>query len=132
MTDIARRLDELEKYQHKIVASIKELNGHNNDQKQKIALLEKENEELRQLVNANGTNIMIEQAKRDTDIKKIIETIDKLDVNKQTPICVMEKSERIDIPLPTFFGNQRDPHPKKFLGEIEKYFALRKIGGDDH
>lgn len=28
----------------------------------------------------------------------------------------------------TFCGNQRDPHLKKFLAEIEKYFVFRKVG----
>lgn len=55
------------------------------------------------------------------------EAMEKITTGRQSQICVMEKSKRIDVPLPTFFGNQRDPHSKKFLAEIEKYFVFRKI-----
>lgn len=48
--------------QNRIVASIKELNTNNMDIMARITNLEKKNEELKQLVNANGTNIIIEQA----------------------------------------------------------------------
>lgn len=58
-------LEELEKYQNRIVASIKELNTNDNELKQKIATLEKENKKLRHLVNANRTNIIIEKARRE-------------------------------------------------------------------
>lgn len=131
MADITKRLEELEKYQNRIVASIKELNTTNIEMKQRLSHLEKENEELRQLVNANGTNIIIEQAKRETELKKITEIVERLETNKPSAVCVMERPEKIDIPMPTFYGNARDPHPKKFLAEIEKYFTFRKIGGED-
>lgn len=70
MADISKRLDELEKYQNKIIASIKELNGNNTELKLKVATLEKENENLRQLVNTNGTDLIIKQEKRETEIKR--------------------------------------------------------------
>lgn len=62
MADTNKRLEELEKYQNRIVSSINELNVTSIDMKLQISKIEKENEELRQLVKANWTNIIIEQA----------------------------------------------------------------------
>lgn len=70
MADTIKRLKELEKYQNCIVASIKKLNTNDMKMKTRIMYLEGENEELRQLVNVNGMNIIIEQTKWENEIKK--------------------------------------------------------------
>jgi hypothetical protein len=129
MPDIEKRLDKLEGYQDRIVASIKELNNINQELKEKLEKMEEENEKLKTLLNANGTNIIMEQAKRENAMKKINENIEKLAFER--PLPNNERSEKIEMPMPLFFGNQRDIHPKKYLIEIEKYLKLKKIEGDD-
>lgn len=106
------------------------MNANDLDMKIRITDLEKENEELRQLVNATGTIIIIEQARRETGVKKLSDTFEKMVFTKEFPVCTMERSERY-ISIPTFFGNTRDPHPKRFLTEVEKYLTVRKIGEED-
>lgn len=128
MVEVDKRLEKLEKYQDRVVASIKELNSNNIELQERVKKLEDENEKLRDLLNANGTNIIIEQAKRETEIKRISEAIEKME-NK--PSCSGERNERVDMVMPTFYGNQRNLHPKKFLAELERYMEFKKIQGDD-
>lgn len=59
--------------------------------------LEKENGELKQLLNANGTNIIIKRAKRETDVKILNETIEKWEANKHKPICTVDRVLRISM-----------------------------------
>lgn len=66
-------------------------------------------------------------------MKKLSDTLDKIDVNKQSSICHGQDGKNLHTDA-NFFGNKRDPHqphPKRFLGEIKKYFTFRKIVGDD-
>lgn len=105
----------MERYQDRIVASIKELNTFNQETKNKFEVLEEENEKLKTLLNLNCTNVIIKRAKRETEMKKITENIEKLEVTKKIPACNSECSEKIEMPMPLFFGNQRNIHPKKYL-----------------
>lgn len=82
-------------------------------------------------MNANRTNIIIEQAKRETEFKKITENIEKLELIKERPTCTMDLTENNEMPMPLYYGNQRDIHPKKIISEMEKYFMVKKITGDD-
>lgn len=121
--EINKRLEELEKYQNRIVASINELNTNIKELQDCMNKLEDENEKFRELLNTNDTNIIIKQAKREPKLKKITEAIEKIEVR---PNCTGDRSEKIDIALPVFFGNQRDLYPKKILAKLEKYLAFKK------
>lgn len=81
-----------------------------------------------ELLITNGTNIMVEQTKREIELKKVM---DALEIIKTRPNYSGERYDRIDMTIPTFYENQRDLHPKKFLIELEKYFTFKKINGED-
>lgn len=97
----------------------------------KMEELENENEKLRQLLNTNGTNIIIEQAKRETELKKLTESIEKLGTQRDKITCNSDWNEIIDLTMPTFFGNNRVVHPKKFLDDIEKFITFKSIREED-
>lgn len=131
MKEITKRVEELEKYQNRIVASIKELNTNNQELKEKVGKLEEENERLRMLLNTNRTDIIIEQTKIETELKKIFEKFQQLEIIKDRPGFMNERAEKPEMPMPLYFGNPRDIYPKKFLAELEKYLAIKKITDDD-
>lgn len=113
MGETNKRLEELEKYQHRIVASIKELNTYNKELQDRMVKIEEENKKLRDLLNTNGTNIIIEQAKRETEMKKITEAMEKIEFK---PYCTGDRNERIDMVMP--------------MSELEKYLVFKKVNED--
>lgn len=117
--------------QVRIVASITELNTVNQELKEKMERLEEEDEKLKTLLNSNGTNIIIEQTKRESELKKINKKFEKMVIDKERPPAYNEHSKQIEMPMSLFFGNQRDIHPNKYLAEFEKYLTLKKIEGED-
>lgn len=52
----------------------------------------------------------------------------KIKNDKET---ITEKVTSIEIALPSFYGNNKDLHPKDFLSRIEDYFKIKNIKNMD-
>jgi len=82
-------------------------------------------EALHQLINDYDTKTVVNVEKLNKDLSNI--------ANKQTPTdtTATTRSNTVELPMPTFEGNEQTDHPKRFLRNLNTYLIHKKIAEDD-
>jgi len=85
---------------------------------------------IKQQINETDNRIIIESAKRETEIKALREEIEEV---KKRSIHGSKgtNQEKIEIQVPIFYGGEHGIHPKQFIRDLEMYMERKEIPIED-
>lgn len=118
---MASRMDTLEKTMTDALEIIDKLQDKIANQNEQISL-------LRQLINENDTKSVIEAAKHQREISQINNNLTKYaEIRHEKPGHAPFKVGTVEIPMPTFDGDHKSDHPKRFLRSLNTYMTHKNV-----